>query len=298
MDPASKRLFSSLPASPALIPPLMRLLAFIDELPPGATGVLHFGEDGVILLESRRICWAIASVVRMRLTDILRNQSSPRLPRAAVEDIYQSCKLSGRPIGEALVASGLISEPGLRGALLKHTGAGLLALAHSASAPSAFTVHTRASHDPRFSFAACELAATLCALDDPARAVAAQVELESMLVHETSGVAFVRSEATSGALPIAVDRSCAFPVQDLVEICNWVSGLFDVVRTCDPTVSAARATWGRHTSLVTWRAADVNYVGLCASRAAAARLVSKLGQRAATSGVFVAAKADGGEHPA
>lgn len=39
--------------------------------------------------------------------------------------------------------------------------------------------------------------------------------------------------------------------------------------------------------LVTWRSKDVGYVGLCASRAAAARLVSHLSERSTrTSGVM------------
>jgi hypothetical protein len=138
----------------------------------------------------------------------------------------------------------------------------------------------------------------LGALDDPARAAAAQVELSTMLVQESTGVAFVRNDAASGALVIAVDRSCDFPAQDLIEVCNWVSGLFDVVRTVDSEACAARATWGGRTALVTWRVQEVGYVGLCASRAAAARLVSKLGQRASTGGGFHAPVAGLGERRA
>ncbi|MEO8900417.1 MAG: hypothetical protein ABI488_02290 [Polyangiaceae bacterium] len=277
----SSRLLPSIHAGPGLIASVLRLLAFIDELPAGATGVLRFGEEGIILLDSRKICWAVARTMRIRLTDILRNQSTPPLAREAVEDIYRQCQVNGRPIGESLVASGLVSEPGLRAALLKHNGEAIAQLARANAAPDHFTAHACTGYDPKYSFSPCEVLATLGSLDDPARATAAQLELGSTLVQECSGAAFARSDSVSGALVIAVDRSCDVPVQDLVELCNWVSGLFDVARTFDPSACAARATWGGRMALVTWRVKEVGYVSVCSSRAAAARLVSQLGQRAA-----------------
>ena len=285
MDTESSRLLPSIRVGPGLIASVLRLLSFIDELPAGATGILHFGEHGIILLDSRKICWAVASTMRIRLTDILRNQSTPPLPREAVEDIFRGCKDNGRPIGEALVTSGLVTEAGLRAALFKHNGEAIAQLARANATPDGFTVHSSTTYDPKYAFSPCEVLATLGSLDDPARAIAAQLELGDTLVHESSGVAFARNEATSGSLVIAVDRQCDFPVQDLVEVCNWVAGLFDVARTFDPNACAARATWGARTALVTWRVKDVGYLGLCASRAAAARLVSQLGQRATDGGL-------------
>lgn len=117
------------------------------------------------------------------------------------------------------------------------------------------------------------------ALDDPARAAAAQVELASMLVADSVGAAFTRGTDASGALVIAVDRGCDFAVADLVGTCNWVAGLFDVAQTFDQEVFAARVHFGTQAGLVTWRSTDVGYVGMCGSRAAAARLVSRLSER-------------------
>jgi hypothetical protein len=273
----------SIRVSAGLIASVLRLLAFVDELPAGATGVLHFGEHGVILLESRRVCWAVARGTQLRLTDILRNQSMPPLARAEVEDVYRQCRRTGRPVGEALVESGLVSEAGLRAALFKYNGEGIAQLARTGATPDGFTSHARAAYDSRFSFSPCELLAMLGSLDDPARATAAQLELANALVQDSSGAAFARSSATSGALVIAVAHGCDVPVADLLEICNWATGLFDVVRTFDAEASAARATWGGN-ALVTWRVSEVNYVGLCASRAAAARIVSQLSQRTARAG--------------
>lgn len=293
----SSRVLPSIPASPGLIAGTLRLLAFIDELPPGATGALSFGDHGLILLESRKICWAVSRSMRLRLTDILRNQSTPPLPREAVEEIYRQAKDSGTPLGEALVKGGLVSEAGLRVALFKHNGEAIAHLAASGIAPIEFVNHTRTGYDPRFSFSPCEVLAMLGSLDDPARALAAQLELGSILVQDSFGAAFARGELASGALVIAVDRQCDVPVHDLVEICNWTSGLFDVTHTFDPEATIARATWGGTLALVAWRSKDVAYVGLCSSRAAAARLVSRLENASRSSGVIATAAryGDGGQ---
>ena len=293
----SSRVLPSIPASPGLISSVLRLLAFVDELPSGATGALSFGEHGLILLESRKICWAVSRSMRLRLTDILRNQSTPPLPREAVEEICRQAKESGTPIGEALVNGGLVSEVGLRVALFKHNGEAIAHLAASGIPPVGFVSHTRTGYDPRFSFSPCEVLAMLGSIDDPARARAAQLELDDTLVQDSFGAAFVRGELVSGALVIAVDRQCDVPVYDLVEICNWTSGLFDVTHTYDPEASIARATWGGNLALVAWRAKDIGYLGLCSSRAAAARLVSRLESASRSSGVMATASryADGGQ---
>ena len=293
----SSRLLPSIPAGPGLIASVLRLLSFIDELPYGATGALSFGEHGVILLESRKVCWAVARSMRLRLTDILRSQSTPPLPRQAIEDIYRQCKESGGPLGEALVRAGYVSEAGLRAALFKHNGEAIAQLASAGVVPESFVSHTRTGYDPKYSFSPCELLAMLGSLDDPARAMAAQLELAGTLVQDSTGAAFARSDLASGAMVIAVDRGCDVPVRDLVEVCNWTAGLFDIAHTFDPETSVARATWGRRLALVTWRTRDVGYVGLCSSRAAAARLVSHLETGRKSSGVIVAAARYGGESP-
>lgn len=292
--PAS-RMLSSIPASPGLVAAVQRLLHYIDDLPPGATGALHFGEHGVILLQSRKICWAVARTMRIRLTDILRNQTTPPVPREHVEQIYRRCKENGTPIGEALVASGLATEVGLRAALFKHNGEAIVALARSGVSPDDFVVHSKTGYDPKYSFATCEVLAMLGSFDDLARATAAQLELGSTLVPDSVGVAFARGAAASGAMVIAVSSGCDFPTRDLLGVCNWASGLFDVATTFDSEVFCARASWRGNAGLVTWRNKEVGYLGLCSSRAAAARLVSRLSERAGrVSGVLPRGSSEGG----
>lgn len=295
---AATRMLSSIPASPGLVAAVQRLLRYVDDLPPGATGALHFGEQGVILLQSRKICWAVARTMRVRLTDILRNQATPPLPREQVEQAYRRCRENGTPIGEALVASGLATEAGLRAALFKHTGEAIVALAGSGLSPDEFIAHTKTGYDPKYSFSACEVLAMLGSFDDPARAAAAQQELAAALVPDSVGAAFSRGAAASGAMVIAVSSGCDFPTADLVGVCNWVSGLFDVATTFDAEIFCARLSFRGHAGLVTWRAKDVGYVGLCSSRAAAARLVSRLSERAGRSSCVLPRGIGTGEEPA
>jgi hypothetical protein len=290
---APSRMLSSIPANPGILGSVLRLLSFIDDLAPATTGALHFGEQGMILLQDRRICWAVAQGMRVRLTDILRGQSTPPLSREAVEALYRRCKESGIPLGEALVASGMATEPGLRAALFKHNGEAIVALAKSGVVPDSFVTHNKAGYDLKFSFSSSEVLAMLGAGDDPARAAAAQLELSNLLVEESTGAAFARSSAVSGALVVAVDKACDVAAADLVELCNWVSSLFDVARTADPAIFAARMAWGSRAALVSWRDKDVSYVGFCYSRAAAARLLSRLSERGSReSGVMMHARGD------
>ena len=287
----SSRMLSGIPANPGLVAAVLRILELIDGLPRGATGALHFGEEGMILVQCRKICWAVARTTRAWLTDILRGQTTPPLPREAVEEIYRACRHSGQPVGEALVASKLVTEAGLRAALFKHNGEAIVALAQSGALLHRFVNHhNNTAYDRKFAFSSCEVLAMLGGRDDPARAASAQAELADTLVPDSMGAAFVRSSAVAGSLVIAVDRDCDFGVGDLMEVCNWVSGLFDVARTFDPEVFAARAALGERAMLVTWRSKEVGYLGLCSSRAAAARLVSRLSDRSPrTSGVMAVA---------
>jgi hypothetical protein len=124
--------------------------------------------------------------------------------------------------------------------------------------------------------------AMLGALQDPALARAAHLELEDMLVADSTGAAFTRSGSNSGVTLVAVDRACDVAVSDLLRIANWVASLFDVARTVDPKMFAAHAAWPGRAALVTWQSATTSFVAFCSSRGAAARLLGRLSSPTAT----------------
>jgi hypothetical protein len=258
---------------------VLRIFAFIDELPAGATGALHFGQLGVILVESKKICWAATDAMRSRLTDILCHQHTPPLERQAVEDVYRDCKKRHQPFAAALIASGLVTETGLRSALFKHNAEAILYLARAKAFRPEFVTHARETFDPKFAFSCAEILAAIGAYDDPVRAGHAQAELEATLVAESSGAAFVRSAVSIGSLVIAVQQDVNLPAVGLVEVCNWTTGVFDVTGAFDASIGVVRAVWCARTAVVAWRVNEIGYVGLCRSRAAAALLVKHLSQR-------------------
>ena len=86
------------------VPTLLRLLKGIDSLPQGATGALVFtsrdAPQGTVLVEDNRVCWAAASNMERRLTDILRRQTDPPLRVDDFEEIYEECYRDKIPLGK------------------------------------------------------------------------------------------------------------------------------------------------------------------------------------------------------
>jgi len=268
----------SISADPRLASSVIRLLELVESTPSGVAGALRFGEHGAILVDNRKICWAFARDMRFGLTELLQNQYEPALPRADIEGVYRRCRQEGRPITEGLLEHGLTSELGLRRALSKHHGEAIAQLARTFTTPSDFAP-SRPGYDVRYSFTAAEMLALSGANVDPSRAARAQSELATHLVDETTGAAFVRSQASSGALVIAVAPHCQLPLVDLLDVLKRATSLFDVADVFDPGISLLRAACCERTALVAWRDQGVCYAGLCASRAATARLMSSLSER-------------------
>ncbi len=80
------------------VPTLLRLLKGIDRLPRGATGALVFASkdapQGTVLVEENRVCWAAVSNMEHRLTEILRHESDPPLPKAVFDEVYEESSRS------------------------------------------------------------------------------------------------------------------------------------------------------------------------------------------------------------
>jgi hypothetical protein len=137
------------------------LLASVESLPPDAVGLLQYGQSGTVLVESRAVCWAFASGMRRRLSTLLRQQRSPPLEASYIEELIEDCRRSGRPLGEVLLATGHISQEGLRTALFSHVVEAVARIAQSGADCVGFSPHERASYDPRFTFSTAEVLAAL-----------------------------------------------------------------------------------------------------------------------------------------
>lgn len=136
---------------------LCMLLEAIDESYAGQSGSITFGKgtNGVVLVQSGRICWAESQMSSFRLTDRLRHMSA-----AADRDLsrtFHECRSSGRPFGQTLVERGIVTAEVLREALLQHNAEALLALAdHSVTRWQPASVD---HYDLNFTFSTSELLA-------------------------------------------------------------------------------------------------------------------------------------------
>lgn len=260
----------------AAIDGTLRVLARVEALPVGATGVLRFADAGTILVESRLVCWAVATRMRQRLTDLLRHQRSPPLDRAFLEATVRRCRESGTPLGQALLSSGQITEAGLRTALFRQTVQAITQIGSEAplAAPE-FTPHASHAYDARFLFETADIFAALAAREDRALAAAGKAHLEQILAPGTTGVC---AEERTGGL-VAVVHPARMRVETLSEASTWSRGLFAVVSTLRPDCTLAVGTWRgieRAPSVVTWRAMGLHFTALTDSRAAATVLACRI----------------------
>lgn len=276
------------PSAPSLPPPdasvmggSAELLASIEALAPDAVGILQYGNVGSVLVESRSICWAFASIMKWRLSTLLRQQRSPPLDLAYIEDLIDDCRKTGKPLGETLLATGNISPEGLRMALFSHVVEAVGHIAKSGAACTGFTPHDGVSYDARFVFSTADILAALGARRDRAQAAAAKRGLRLALVPGSRGLAFVRDGI--GPVAIAVEGTPALRVPEIIDMCGWASSLLDVTSVFDEGVQIATGSGVSSSSVVTWKAGETQYVALCETRAASALLVARVDEALALS---------------
>ncbi|HEX6241056.1 MAG TPA: hypothetical protein VFZ61_09185, partial [Polyangiales bacterium] len=274
---------TSVASNALLLSSTLELLQQIEALPSGATGAMTFGDEGLILIENKRICWAVATDMRQRLIDLLCQQRDPPVPRAALEELFRRCKQENKPISQALVASGFINETDLRNALERHNCEAIMRLAQShTTTPTRFTRHAKQGYDPRFVFTTAEVLAALAGKRRTQLATLARQRLSEQLVPDARGFAFLRDPRTAQAMVIAVDHECDLGVLAALEVAAWSTRAFDVAFFVDPNTQIVAGTWCERNSLLAWREGDIYYAALCPSRAASALLLSQLARRMRT----------------
>lgn len=137
-----------------------RSLAYVERSPEGAAGAWSFGagvSGGMLFVESGRVCWVVAHGLRRRLTNLLVAQSAAAPD--AIAEVVRGCRTSGTPLGEALVAAGLVTPAGLRRALREHSAACLLRI--DPDQPAQFVVSQR-RYDAALTFSGTEIMDQAC----------------------------------------------------------------------------------------------------------------------------------------
>lgn len=222
------------------------VLAWIDELPREATGVLSFEGGsaavplGAVFVERGRVCWAAAAGLARRLVDLLRAKSALRVDAGVVESVYRRARADGTPLGEALVASGLVSPEALRDALRRHTSESLVAIA--ATGARATWTAREGGYSARFAFRTGDLLVAAHSLETPELAIRAEVLLSHWVGDDD--FALVVARAPSAAVPRVVGLrgdvdACA---SEVLGVARWATSFVDIADALD---GATRAAIGR-----------------------------------------------------
>lgn len=255
---------------------LAHVLTLIDGLPDGATGALHFGQNSVVLVENNAVCWATTPQMRWRLTDLLRHQAQPPLPRSQLEAIYAQCRAESTPLGESLVSSGLISASGLRASLKQHNAEALALIALSSEGALSFTPHKRSRYDARFSFSTTELLARMAEQRYAEEGRVARVVLDARLEPGTPGLVLKREEGAASAIPLALRGCGRMRLQDANILGQWTQEMLDICGAVDATTRVVSGTLMNDQTALAWQEQGLAFVALCDSRQRLARCLSKL----------------------
>lgn len=201
---------------------------FVDDLDGPAGEIVVDCDDarGAVFVEDGRICWAAATGLSRRLSELLVAHTG--VARESMEAIFLRCKAERRPLGEFLVAEGIVQPRDLRSALERHTVESLLALT-GRGRRAVFRPRPRGGYSPQFTFGTSELLTRASATEDPAAADVAEAELERWLSREAWGAAFVRRPSRATPDPIALRGHGPQTARDLLGLAKWAASALDVV---------------------------------------------------------------------
>ncbi len=173
----------------------------------------------MILVEDRRICWAAASNMENRLTDILRTRSEQPLPASSFEELYQECSRKNLPLGETLVARGLVSGEGFKSALRQHTAEAVGRLSAAEGLTVSWASDSGKRYDAQFTFGTTELACCIGAFGCEGVAEEVARTLLKVTPDSSVGAAFLADEGHS--LPLAQVSADGWCCQSVVDLGEW-----------------------------------------------------------------------------
>lgn len=237
---------------------LVETLLRIEELAPTESGLLSFGSApiGGIFVERGRVCWVAACGLERRLCDLLRSYAS--IDPSELERVSERCRSQGVPLGQTLVAEGLLRPSELEGALRHHSAECLLDLCRSGYGTS-WASHAGRGYAPRFTYRAAELLLDSVALVYPALQQAALGELTRFSGPARRCVAFVldpAAEASSslGSLdaPLPIAEAGNVDVREMLALGRAISAVPRASRELGTAPSFALSTTSDGSTVLSW----------------------------------------------
>lgn len=217
--------------------------AVIEGLGGDAVGELVLADGdaavGSVFVECGRVCWAAARGLARRFTELL--VSSSGASRAAIEEVVLGCVAERVPLGERLLAAGLVDAGQLRCALLEHT-AESLAIATVEPAAATWCPRRRRGYASRFTFGTAEVLARALTHDRRTDAALGAAVVERSFAPEECAAAFARCGDRAAPLPVAIAGAWPTDTRGLLRVGRWSASAIDLARDGggEPLVAATR----------------------------------------------------------
>jgi hypothetical protein len=250
------------------------LLHVFERVPADASGALVREQSdgtmaGALLVEHGRVCWAMSRRYPRRLTDILVDEGSAST--AQLDEVFALCRREHRPLGETLIARGMVSLPVLHRALLRHTCEALECLVRDEAAPWSWVAHSGYGYHPMLTFSAAEVLAGIRAIIDPPLAARALARLTEVV---GSGLVGFAVERGSGArLPLAQIGCDGIELATLTELAAQADEAIAVAATAE---LHAAITELDGCACAAWNEGHLLFVLLCEGDLAFNRLVAQV----------------------
>lgn len=268
--------------SPFDLGAIIELLEHVEELPAGASGTLLVkgggSPGGAIMVDDRQICWVAAQGLGRRLSDLLRTSAVRSIGTDELEQIVLACRDTGEPLGQALLARGLITEAALVRALRRHSTESLIAVGRGS--PELTWTPRAQGFPPRHRLPTATLLAEVGAT---ARWGGHAPSLGWLTECKARGAAFARPQIGGDVraddpmlTPVAEVGMAAAGARGLLELGRWTASSIDAVRAIDPEVGCALFDDDAGRRCAGWRRGVLVLVAVCDDDVTLARVVSRV----------------------
>jgi hypothetical protein len=223
-----------------------------------------------LLVERGRVCWAMSQRYPLHLTDILAEEQD-KLSLDQLNELFAMCRRDRMPLGETLVARGLISLPVLHRALLRHTCEALDYLVRDDALPWAWIAHAGYGYSPFLTFSPAEVITGIRAIANPVLAAGARARLAELVRPGQLGFAIERRPGAR--LPLAQVGCEGVDLNLLSDLAAQADEVTAVAATVSVEVALTELDGF---ACASWTEGDVLFVLLCDGELAFNRLLAQV----------------------
>jgi len=255
-------------------PVAIEVLHALGQVPSDACGALvRKHPDGTVagamLVERGRVCWAMSQHYARRLTDILVDEQDT-LTHEQLDELFALCRRDHMPLGETLVARGLVSLPVLHRALLRHTCEALDCLVREEASPWAWVPHSGYGYHPMLTFSPAEVVTGVRAIANPELAARALARLAEVVRPDQRGFAVERLRGVK--VPLAQLHCEGLDMVELGDLATHADEVMGVAETIGVVIALAQLG---ELACASWIEHGVLFVLMCDGELAFNRLVAQ-----------------------